>query len=44
MIWDTLAEHDIEIPFPQRDLNLRRGWEKAESEGSEGSEGVKGDS
>ena len=28
MIWDTLAEHHIEIPYPQRDLNLRRGWEK----------------
>lgn len=28
MIWDALAEHQIEIPFPQRDLNLRRGWEQ----------------
>ena len=28
-IWDALAEHQIEIPFPQRDLNLRRGWEEA---------------
>lgn len=28
MIWDTLAKHDIEIPFPQRDLNLRGGWEE----------------
>lgn len=22
-IWDVLAEHDIEIPFPQRDLHVR---------------------
>lgn len=22
-IWDTLKEHDIEIPFPQRDLHIR---------------------
>jgi len=29
MIWDALAEHQIEIPFPQRDLNLRHGWEEA---------------
>jgi potassium-dependent mechanosensitive channel len=26
MIFDALAKHNIEIPFPQRDLNLRRGW------------------
>ncbi len=26
MVWDTLKANDIEIPFPQRDLNLRRGW------------------
>ena len=28
MLWKTLAENEITIPFPQRDLNLRDGWEK----------------
>jgi potassium-dependent mechanosensitive channel len=27
-LWDAFAEHNIEIPFPQRDLNLGDGWEK----------------
>lgn len=27
-IWDAFQKDDIEIPFPQRDLNLRGGWEK----------------
>jgi len=27
MLWDVFAEHNIEIPFPQRDLNLGDGWE-----------------
>jgi potassium efflux system protein len=27
-LWSALAEQNIEIPYPQRDLNLRRGWEK----------------
>lgn len=31
MLWDALARNNIEIPFPQRDLNLRRGWEKLSS-------------
>jgi small-conductance mechanosensitive channel len=28
LIWDAFAEAGIEIPFPQRDLNLGKGWEK----------------
>ncbi len=28
MLWDAFVEHGIEIPFPQRDLNLGDGWEK----------------
>jgi potassium efflux system protein len=28
MLWKVFAEHDVEIPFPQRDLNLGKGWEK----------------
>lgn len=27
-IWKQFAANKIEIPFPQHDLNLRRGWEK----------------
>jgi len=27
-IWETLAEHDIEIPFPQRDLHIKSWPEK----------------
>lgn len=26
MIWNAFKAHDIEIPFPQRDLHLRSGW------------------
>ncbi len=26
-VWSVLKEHEIEIPFPQRDLNLGSGWE-----------------
>lgn len=28
MLWDALTQHNITIPFPQRDLNLGAGWEK----------------
>ncbi len=28
LLWDVLAEHEIEIPFPQTDLHLRSGWEQ----------------
>jgi small-conductance mechanosensitive channel len=30
MVWDQFEQHNIEIPFPQRDLHLRSGvpWEK----------------
>jgi small-conductance mechanosensitive channel len=27
-LWEKLAENNIEIPFPQRDLNLGNGWDK----------------
>lgn len=27
-VWHILAEHNIEIPFPQRDLNIGSGWER----------------
>lgn len=28
MIWETLKEHQIEIPFPQHDLNIGKGWKE----------------
>ncbi len=28
LLWDVFAQHNIEIPFPQRDLNLGDGWEQ----------------
>ena len=28
MLWEAFAKNNIEIPFPQRDLNLGNGWEK----------------
>lgn len=34
MLWDVFAEHDVEIPFPQRDLNLGDGWEKFAADSS----------
>jgi len=27
IVWDAFAKHDIEIPYPQQDLNLRRGFD-----------------
>lgn len=30
MLWETFTKNNIEIPFPQRDLHLRTGWEKGE--------------
>lgn len=36
MIWETLTKNEIEIPFPQRDLNLRRGWEQVTAGDSRG--------
>jgi potassium-dependent mechanosensitive channel len=38
LLWDAFVAHDIEIPFPQRDLHLRTGWPV---EGSKGQEGQK---
>jgi len=32
VLWKVFAEHNIEIPFPQRDLNLGDGWEKVASD------------
>jgi potassium efflux system protein len=30
-VWDSLKAAGIEIPFPQRDLHLRTGWDKVAS-------------
>ena len=30
-LWKVFAEHNIEIPFPQMDVNLRAGWEQIAS-------------
>jgi potassium-dependent mechanosensitive channel len=27
IVWEAFERHEIEIPFPQHDLNLRRGWD-----------------
>ena len=32
MIWNALKRFGIEIPFPQRDLHLRSGWEQLQKE------------
>ncbi len=31
ILFKTLTEHDIEIPFPQQDVHLRSGWEQISS-------------
>ena len=31
MLWEKFTENNIQIPFPQRDLNLGYGWEKLAS-------------
>jgi small-conductance mechanosensitive channel len=31
MLWKAFLKHEIELPFPQRDLNLGNGWEKLSS-------------
>jgi small-conductance mechanosensitive channel len=31
MVWEKFAENNIQIPFPQRVLNLGNGWEKLTS-------------
>ena len=28
LLWNVFEEHGIDIPFPQRDLNLGSGWDK----------------
>lgn len=28
ILWEVFAKHNIEIPYPQRDLNLGDGWNK----------------
>jgi small-conductance mechanosensitive channel len=31
MLWQSFKENGIQIPYPQRDLNLGEGWEKMTS-------------
>lgn len=31
LLWNAFAEHGIEIPFPQRVLNMGSGWEKLQA-------------
>lgn len=31
ILFKTLTKHDIQIPFPQRDVHLRSGWEQISS-------------
>ncbi|MEO1664009.1 MAG: mechanosensitive ion channel domain-containing protein [Chloroflexota bacterium] len=34
-IFKAFEKHGIEIPYPQRDLNLRRGWEEVFGQGTD---------
>jgi small-conductance mechanosensitive channel len=36
LLWDALMAHNIEIPFPQRDLHLRTGWPVEQNKGQDG--------
>lgn len=41
-LWEihtSLRDHGIQIPFPQRDLHLRTGWERLDASVAEGSGG-----
>ena len=38
MIWKAFAEHQIEIPYPQRDLHIRSGVLREMSDGKASAE------
>ncbi len=43
LVWKVLAENKIEIPFPQRDLNLGSGWERMQQTGKREQEAADSD-